>query len=404
MSSVDHSHGPDESTTGRHIPALDGVRGLAILSVLYCHLFWSNPYPVGSSLLRFFAQTRNAGWIGVNLFFVLSGFLITGILYDTLPSRHFFRNFYARRVLRIFPLYYGFLLLLILITSLRGEHWTRAIFGYLTYTENLPLTGQALTDAYWVNINHFWSLAIEEQFYLVWPLLVFLLRTRRRISIAAAFGVLASLGIRIGLVLSGFTVSHPYAIYGWTPTSLDGLCLGAILAMAIRSRFRRTVIAWSPLALLTCCVLLGIAWHLDPGFVVLGQPMFSTWGLTLLALTFTSLIAVCLKPGGFLEQFASAPALRFFGRYSYGLYVYHYTIGGLVISRLRPELLARFGSKALSIIIPGLIATGVSVAVAWCSFTFYESRFLRLKEYFHDSSRRRKLQEFVEERPAPALH
>ncbi len=404
MSSALHTHNPDESTTGKHVPALDGVRGLAILGVLYCHLFWSNPYPVGSPLIRFFAQARAAGWIGVDLFFVLSGFLITGILYDTLPSLHFFRNFYARRVLRIFPLYYGFLLLLFLITSLRGEHWTHAIFGYLTYTENLSLTGQPLTDASWVNINHFWSLAIEEQFYLVWPLLVFLLKTRRRIAIAALIGVLVSLGIRTGFVLSGFTVSHPYSIYGWTPARLDGLCLGAILAMAIRSRFRQQVIAWSLPMLLTCCVLLGIVWHFDPAFEVLEQPMFSTWGLTLLAFAFTSLIAVCLKPGGFLQQLVSVRVLRFFGRYSYGLYVYHYTIASLIIYRLRPELLGRFGSKAISVIIPGLIATAVSVIVAWCSYTFYESRFLRLKEHFHDSSRRRKLEEFVQEPPAPALH
>src|ERR1700755_727763 len=96
---------PDESTTGKHIPALDGIRGLAILAVLYCHLFWSNPDPAGSVLVHFLARSREAGWIGVDLFFVLSGFLITGILYDTLSARHFFRNFYARRLLRIFPLY-----------------------------------------------------------------------------------------------------------------------------------------------------------------------------------------------------------------------------------------------------------------------------------------------------------
>lgn len=404
MNSSVHSPRPDESTTGKHVPALDGVRGLAILGVLYCHLLWSNPYPSGSRLIRFFAETRTAGWIGVDLFFVLSGFLITGILYDTLPSKHFFRNFYARRVLRIFPLYYGFLLLLILITWIRGEYWTRAIFGYLTYTENLPLKGQFLTNAYWVNINHFWSLAIEEQFYLVWPLLVFLLRTRRSIAIAASFGVLASLGIRTGLVLSGFTVTHPYAVYGWTPARLDGLCLGAILAMAIRSRYRDQVIAWAVPVLLTCGVLLGIVWHFDPGFVILEQPMFSTVGLTLLAVTFSGLIAASLKPFGWLQRIFSAGVLRFFGRYSYGLYVYHYTIGNLIIERIRPELLARSGSKALSVIVPGLIATAASVAVAWCSYTFFESRFLRLKEYFHDNSRRRKLQEFVQETQAPALH
>ena len=97
-----------------HIPALDGVRGVAVLLVLAYHLLWANSHTanrVAFWLLKF----REAGWIGVDLFFVLSGFLITGILYDTLNDTHFFRNFYLRRVLRIFPLYYGVLLLVLLV-------------------------------------------------------------------------------------------------------------------------------------------------------------------------------------------------------------------------------------------------------------------------------------------------
>lgn len=355
-------------------------------------------------LVRFFAQTRAAGWIGVDLFFVLSGFLITGILYDTLQSKRFFRNFYARRALRIFPLYYGFLLLLFLITFVRGEHWTSGIFGYLTYTENLSLGSHQLTDASWVNINHFWSLAIEEQFYLVWPLLIFLLRTRRRIVIAAMCGVFASFGIRLGLVLSGLTVTYPYAIYSWTPARLDGLFLGAILAMAVRSRFRDRIINWSLPVLLFCCVLLALVWPFDPGFVVLDRPRISPWLLTLLGITFAGLVAVSLRAHGLFQQIFSAPALRFFGRYSYGLYIYHYTLGDLIISRLRPELLGRFGSKAISVIVPGLIATGVSLLAAWISYNIYESRFLRLKQHFHDTTRRRKLEEVVHDRRTPALH
>jgi peptidoglycan/LPS O-acetylase OafA/YrhL len=394
---VPRSH-PDESTTGKHLPALDGIRGLAILSVLYCHLFWSNPDPAGSPLLRFFAQLRAAGWIGVDLFFVLSGFLITGILYDTLPARRFFRNFYARRVLRIFPLYYGFFLLLLVITSIRGEHWSAiTLLQYLTYVANLPLSNQPpLTNGYWINVNHFWSLAVEEQFYLVWPLLVFLLRTRRRIAMAAVIGAGASLAVRLALVLSGATALHPYLVYSWTPARLDGLFLGGLLAIAVRSRFRQRVLAAAVPVLLSCCAVLVVVWFFDPAFEILGQPAFSTWGLTLLAFTFTSLIAACLRHDGWLQRFASARFLRFFGRYSYGLYIYHYTVGGLIISRLRPELLARFGSKALSVVVPGLIAAAASVAVSWCSFNFFESRFLLLKRKFHDSSPRPKLHEVAE--------
>src|SRR4051812_12885006 len=97
-----------------HIQSLDGVRGLAITLVFFFHLLQSNNEPTGSGLIDFILKLRDTGWIGVDLFFALSGFLITGILFDTLHSKHYFRNFYIRRALRIFPLYYGVLLFLFL--------------------------------------------------------------------------------------------------------------------------------------------------------------------------------------------------------------------------------------------------------------------------------------------------
>jgi len=394
--SVAITNRPDDSTTGKHIPALDGVRGLAILAVLYCHVFWSNPDPAGSIVVHFLARSREAGWVGVDLFFVLSGFLITGILYDTMSSRHFFRNFYARRLLRIFPLYYGFFALLFIITFFRGERWFAGVFTYLTYTENLFLRPLAVTNAYWININHFWSLAIEEQFYLVWPLLIFLLRTRRRIAVAATAGVLTSLTIRTLLVVTGFTLRYPFSVFSWTPSRLDGLFLGALLAIAVRSRFHHEVLRWSVPVLIAGCILLGVFFRFDPGLDALALPLFTTLGLTLLALTFAALIAACLRPRSLLQRFSSNATLRFFGRYSYGLYVYHYTISGLVITYLRPALLGHTGSKAVALIASGLVALLISVAVAWCSYTFFESRFLQLKRRFHDTSSRPKLQELVQ--------
>jgi peptidoglycan/LPS O-acetylase OafA/YrhL len=105
-----------------HIPALDGIRGLAILFVLADHLLSSNPY-TSSAVFNFLSAIRESLWIGVNLFFTLSGFLITGILWDTLHKPNFFRNFYARRALRIFPLYYGFLLTLLALTHVLHFEW-----------------------------------------------------------------------------------------------------------------------------------------------------------------------------------------------------------------------------------------------------------------------------------------
>ena len=235
----------DESTTGKHIPALDGIRGLAIVLVLLVHLFVHNPRPQVSLPMRVIATLFSAGWVGVDLFFVLSGFLITGSLYDTQQSRLFFRNFYARRALRIFPLYYGFLGLLIGISLLHGYHWFFfGTFLFLSYLHTLHVGGLAYTTAPWVNINHLWSLAIEEQFYMVWPVTVFLLATKRRIATAALLLTAASLGLRCWMFASGVLVTYPYLTYSFTPARLDGLLLGSVLAMLVRSRHRVAVLRW----------------------------------------------------------------------------------------------------------------------------------------------------------------
>jgi peptidoglycan/LPS O-acetylase OafA/YrhL len=383
---------PDESTTGRHVPALDGIRGLAILLVLMEHLFWGGPNQTG--MLWFLSQVRATGWIGVNLFFVLSGFLITGILYDTLPSRHFFRNFYARRSLRIFPLYYGFLALLLLITHLRGEYWTPVLWGVLTYTRNLnPAVNWNLTSASWVNVNHFWSLGVEEQFYLAWPLLIFALRHRRRIFFGALAGALLSLGIRIGLSFSSYPVRLPYILYSWTPCCLDCLFLGACLAMLIRSRHRDRVISSAHRMFLGCTAALAVLWCFYPTFT--GSNMALPVGMPFaLGLTFVSLIAASLHPTGLVGRVFSAPLLRFFGRYSYGLYVYHYTVI-TIFAHYRAAIVAHGHSAPLANLATGLAAFGVTLAVSYVSFNYFEKRFLGLKDRFHDTSRRQKLHDFV---------
>ncbi len=253
---------PDESTTGRHIPALDGVRGIAILMVLLGHLFVRNPNPQVSWPLRFAALLFSSGWVGVDLFFVLSGFLITGILYDTQRSAHFFRNFYARRILRIFPLYYAVILGLMAVSLLLGYRWfVPGTLLYLTYLHTLWINGVGYTTAPWVNINHLWSLAIEEQFYSVWPLLVFLLGRKRRIAMAALVGVLLSVSLRCWVYRSGLIGAHPYATYSWTPSRMDGLLLGAVLAMLVRSEWRGAVLRWSPMVFAVGGVAGGCRWQ-----------------------------------------------------------------------------------------------------------------------------------------------
>ena len=152
-----------------HIAALDGVRGLAIILVLIVHLTNSSYSHTRSTLLNAAIAFCSFGWIGVDLFFVLSGFLITGILYDTVDSPSFFLNFYARRFLRIFPLYYGSLAALLILSGTLGIDWQGSEYILLGYLQNVPPLNLHLTPTVHRYTAHFWSLAVEEQFYLLWP-------------------------------------------------------------------------------------------------------------------------------------------------------------------------------------------------------------------------------------------
>src|SRR5208282_2425862 len=164
--------GASMALSQRKLVALDGVRGLAIVAVMLTHISIQQ-VPL-HPLLR---GTLALGWSGVDLFFVLSGFLITGILLDTRQCPNYFRSFYARRVLRIFPLYYGFLTFALLV------------FPYIVSPDFMPAPSHRwlyvcyvanwLPHAQWHVLSHFWSLCVEEQFYFIWPLLILLVSPRR---------------------------------------------------------------------------------------------------------------------------------------------------------------------------------------------------------------------------------
>lgn len=368
-----------------HVLALDGVRGLAILAVLAFHLLMTGDNS-GSRILQFLLEVRSLLWVGVTLFFALSGFLITGILYDTLGSEHYFRTFYARRALRIFPLYYGFLFLLLLVSRPFHFDWHGQAWRLLTYTVNIPFTWEWVSNpSPYVDLRHFWSLAVEEQFYLIWPLAIFLLRGWKKVFTAALLGAGLSLAFRISLALRGWAPQN-HTLFG----TMDALLLGGALALLMRSRFRDAALRLGmPIFLVAMAITLTAAF-VQPNFDWWSSTYLTTIGMTVLALGMAALVAASLKRGSITQTLCENPILRFFGRYSYGLYVYHYSLDVALTPPIRRALENRGVPHAIAVLCGALIVGSLSVAIAVLSYKLYEVRFLQLKRFIPNRRHRKR--------------
>ena len=319
--------------------------------------------------------------MGVDLFFVLSGFLITGILLDTRRTKGYFRNFFARRILRIFPLYYGVFLLLFLATPFLHLQWHRGHLLFLVYLGNVAymMNTSLATVVPDVSLLHFWSLAVEEQFYLIWPCIIFFVACRRRLAwICVGLSVLA-LAIRISLLA---TLPAWYA-YEWSyallPTHMDGLLYGALAALWVRSRSAESI---QPIAR-RMSLAAGVALA---GIIFIGGFNFHSRSMTIagypiLAALFASVLLQALVPHSWAFRLGNVRILRFFGKYSYGLYVYH-ALFFPGLGRFMPVL----QRECHSIILGGLLYVSLvfvgSVVAAVASYQLYEKHWLALKRYF----------------------
>ncbi|HEX4651602.1 MAG TPA: acyltransferase, partial [Granulicella sp.] len=356
-----------------HIPALDGIRGAAILLVLVYHLLWSNPV-TGSRILDFLQQIRGASYCGVNLFFALSGFLITSILLDTLDAPRYLQTFYARRSLRIFPLYFGSLLLLLLLTRPLHFVWSGWQYFYLTYTANLALwRTQVPLQLGFFNISHFWSLQVEEQFYLLWPFVVYRVRQPLALARLSLVACAVILGVRIFLVAMrshpGF--GYPYLPYAPTFSCADNLLFGCALCTLLRTHWRPAILRLAPRAFALLAAALAVTFVFNRGFNWQGKLFMPTLGFTLVGLTCATLIAMALRPHSITQRLFRTSLLRFFGKYSYGLYVFHYSIEGAVSLPLRRLLAEHLHSKALAVVGDALVVGALSVLAALLSYHLF---------------------------------
>jgi peptidoglycan/LPS O-acetylase OafA/YrhL len=361
------------------MPSLDGLRGLAILLVL-AHQFDPSRDATGG-VAHVVHLALNLGWSGVQLFFVLSGFLITGILLEARASPRYYRAFFGRRVLRIFPLYYLALFVAFVIAPALGGPPTRAqeqlVFWAYCVNWTQPFgVGAAL-------LPHFWSLAVEEQFYLAWPFVVRRLAPAAVARLAIALAILAVLA-RVAVRLAALPDE---AAYTWTVCRMDALALGALLAAAARDADLSPRLARRGPAIIALAILVGLAGlgvtRGYPRTTALGQ----TLGYTALAVAFAGLVLAAVladvRGTGPLRAALTFAPLRAVGRVSYGMYVIHFPLQTWVLGPLVARALAPIDPSGPAFAIASVgFASTVTFAVAWLVFELFERRFLAYKARF----------------------
>ena len=368
------------------IPALDGLRGVAIILVMLHHF---TSYRPTSGIDALIGDVLFFGWVGVDLFFVLSGFLITGILLDTRDSGRYFSTIYARRILRIFPLYY-----LILFLALVVLPKFPAVHSVLTGQDdlvNLPpqwpywlyLTNFSIADRGWVHgwVDVAWSLAIEEHFYLIWPLVIWLCPARLVAWLCTVI-IVAEVFARSGARAANMEVLPIYVV---TWFRLDGLVIGALLAVALRrgimpglNRLVPTVVIVGVAGLIAITILGGHTWWWNRRMQQFGYSLIAV-------IAGAMLVGAISRPADSLwPRMLSAGWLRAFGKYSYCLYLIHLpvmrAVRAYVFDPQEYQTLALAPWIGQVLFYP--MAATPAFALAWLSWRFFEAPILRLKARF----------------------
>jgi peptidoglycan/LPS O-acetylase OafA/YrhL len=367
-------------------PALDGIRALAV-TMVFVHHYGGGAH--GSMVLRLMDMVRQPCWAGVDLFFALSGFLITGILYDTRTDSHYFKRFFLRRALRILPVFYIVAAFLLLLTPVFHYEWSCMylswpayvgnIFG--NYNWNLYNLISANHPAATVEISHFWSLCVEEQFYLLWPLAVLLIRDRVVLLRTAAGLSLLALGLRIAMFMHFPAEFAALWVVRTLPFRMDSLLIGGILALLLRGpaadRWQRSGKWFFAMGL---AVTLSI-FYFSPEY---NSPWVHTVGFTIIAAASAGLICTTLRTGSATFHFFHLKPLRILGKYSYGFYIFHLLFRPAWVQVLYAE------ARTHNLVLVGILALGsnflITLIASKLSYDLLEVRCLRFKRHFEYDS------------------
>ncbi len=359
----------DQVIPRKHYPALDGLRGFACLIVVIYHNF------------GFIQKYIFFGWLSADLFFTISAFLITDILLNSIEKPNFLRNFFARRFLRIFPLYYLSLIILFLIlpffnTQLHLDYYINNQVYFWTYLQNWLFVFQPPTDT--DSLNHFWSLAVEEQFYIIWPFLILLIKKSKLLLIVVILMLLAVSGIRLWAWLHQVPGFAYYNLY--TFTRIDGICIGSIVAILLR-------ISPGFLSRYTPAIVMVFA-LLNFGFFFFNRsfrfsfPYLALIGYTTLAMLLGLLVNQAItKETKLINLVFNFSFFRFVGKISYGFYVFHWPLYRGLSPMVSKWSMQYFNDWNASIFTSTFLSI-LALFLSWLSFKFFETPFLKLKSRF----------------------
>jgi peptidoglycan/LPS O-acetylase OafA/YrhL len=343
----------------KKIPSLDGVRGFAALMVIFFHYFIAvNP---STQLLALLNKIAVFGQTGVSLFFVLSGFLITRILLNSKEDSNYFKNFYARRSLRIFPLYFLFLILYFyFLPFLIDQNINASSWFYWVYLQNIAMTFN------WVNNGpfHFWSLAVEEHFYMFWPFIVYFFDINK-ILFSGLFLIV------ISFVLRFYLTDANYETFYFTFTRMDDLVLGTFLAILEK----KNLLGFRSKKLFAKTLIFLFILNLVPWLFIdlISHFWLQIFKYPLIASFYFALIGYLLSDlGSKTSTFFKFSWLRFSGKISYGLYVYHPVV----------FLLGAKYFQHCNVFIDFSLLVFITFILSTLSFYIFENQFAKLKRHF----------------------
>ena len=368
ISRPDHGLWRNPRLRGR-VSEIDGLRGLAIFFVIIWHYVACLITPAEGSLLYYLMLPLKIAWSGVDLFFVLSGFLIGGILIDAKDSESYFKTFYMRRFFRIFPLYYVWLAIFCVVLALPGIpaylykvfNTEIPIWAYPLYLQNFFMTVRQTFGAEWLGIT--WSLAIEEQFYLILPVTVRFLNIRT-LTGAIIATILAAPVLRLILYFSGDTYFGPYTLL---PCRADALGCGVLCAILVRHqeawdwlKAHRSLL-YAAMAVLSVGVI--FLWAHSHGRIMTAA------GYTWLGLFYSSwLLAAVVHPDAIVRGILNARFLQFMGIHAYGLYMFHQGVNALMHAGFFGASPVIHNIPTLAVTALAAVATFLLAKLSWAYF------------------------------------